>query len=57
MTDQERYEQVDLPFYREEIAPVLPAMVLDCHVLRHVREGVTLAEAEQRWAEGAQGKT
>lgn len=32
MTDQERYEQVDMPFYHAEIAPVLPPRVLDFHV-------------------------
>jgi len=32
MTEQERYDQVDLPFYRDEVAPVLPARVLDFHV-------------------------
>mgnify|MGYP001603149133 CR=1 FL=1 len=31
MTDAERYEKVDLPFYRAEIAPMLPAKVLDFH--------------------------
>jgi predicted TIM-barrel fold metal-dependent hydrolase len=31
MTEQERYEQVDLAFYREEVRPVLPAAVLDFH--------------------------
>ncbi len=27
----ERYEQIDLPFYREQLAPVLPRQVLDFH--------------------------
>jgi len=31
MTEQERYETVDLPFYRDEVAPVLPPEVLDFH--------------------------
>ncbi len=31
MTEQERYEQIDLPFYRSEIAPILPPKVLDFH--------------------------
>lgn len=31
MTEQERYERIDLPFYRQEIRPVLPPMVLDFH--------------------------
>jgi len=31
MTEQQRYEQVDIPFYREQIAPVLPPQVLDFH--------------------------
>ena len=31
MTEQERYQRVDLPFYREEIRPVLPPTVLDFH--------------------------
>jgi len=28
---QKRYEQVDLPFYREHVAPLLPGEVLDFH--------------------------
>jgi len=31
MTEQERYQRVDLPFYRAEIRPVLPRGVLDFH--------------------------
>lgn len=31
MTEQERYETIDLPFYRAEVAPVLPPEVLDFH--------------------------
>ncbi|MHB9133958.1 MAG: amidohydrolase family protein [Armatimonadota bacterium] len=31
MTEEERYAQIDLPFYREHVAPVLPAEVLDFH--------------------------
>ncbi len=31
MTEQERCEQVDLPFYRGEVRPVLPPAVLDFH--------------------------
>ncbi len=32
MTDeQERYESVDLPFYRDEVSPVLPPRLLDFH--------------------------
>ena len=31
MTEQERYETVDLPFYRRHVAPVLPPKVLDFH--------------------------
>jgi predicted TIM-barrel fold metal-dependent hydrolase len=31
MTEQERYERVDLPFYRGEVRPVLPPKVLDFH--------------------------
>jgi predicted TIM-barrel fold metal-dependent hydrolase len=31
MTEQERYQRVDLPFYRGEIRPVLPRTVLDFH--------------------------
>ena len=31
MSEQERYEQIDLPFYRAEIAPFLPPEVLDFH--------------------------
>jgi len=29
--DRERYETVDLPFYKDEIAPILPPKVLDFH--------------------------
>jgi hypothetical protein len=32
MTEQERYERVDLPFYRDHVAPVLPPRILDFHV-------------------------
>ena len=31
MTEKQRCEQVDWPFYRREIAPMLPAQVLDFH--------------------------
>lgn len=31
MTEQEYYEKVDLPFYKEVIAPLLPEQVLDFH--------------------------
>ena len=31
MTEKQRCEQVDWPFYRREIAPLLPAKVLDFH--------------------------
>ena len=31
MTEQERYEGIDLPFYRGEVRPILPAAVLDFH--------------------------
>jgi len=31
MTEQERYERVDLPFYRGEVRPILPPTVLDFH--------------------------
>jgi predicted TIM-barrel fold metal-dependent hydrolase len=31
MTEQERYERIDLPFYREAVRPVLPSTVLDFH--------------------------
>ena len=31
MTEQERYDRIDLPFYRGEIEPLLPAEVLDFH--------------------------
>jgi len=31
LTEDERYNQVDLPFYRDEIAPILPERVLDFH--------------------------
>ena len=32
MTDEERYREIDLPFYQKEIAPMLPERVLDFHV-------------------------
>ncbi len=31
MTEQERYDQYDLPFYRAQVAPALPGAVLDFH--------------------------
>jgi len=31
LSDQQRYETIDLPFYRSEIGPVLPPKVLDFH--------------------------
>jgi hypothetical protein len=31
MTEQERYETVDLPYYREVVRPLLPRRVLDFH--------------------------
>lgn len=31
MTEKERYERIDLPFYLAEVAPVLPPRVLDFH--------------------------
>lgn len=31
MNDQERYERIDLPYYRERIRPLLPPTVLDFH--------------------------
>ncbi len=31
MTEREHYDSIDLPFYRSEIAPVLPGHVLDFH--------------------------
>jgi predicted TIM-barrel fold metal-dependent hydrolase len=31
MSEQERYEKIDLPFYRGEIKPILPPSVLDFH--------------------------
>lgn len=31
MTEQNRYNQIDLPFYRGEIEPLLPPQVLDFH--------------------------
>jgi len=38
MTEQERYEQIDLPFYRTQILPILPPAVLDFHVHTWRRE-------------------
>lgn len=31
MTEQENYDQIDLPFYRGEIEPLLPTQILDFH--------------------------
>jgi predicted TIM-barrel fold metal-dependent hydrolase len=31
VTEQERYQRVDLPFYRGEVRPILPPTVLDFH--------------------------
>jgi hypothetical protein len=31
MTEQEHYNQIDLPFYRAEIEPLLPVQILDFH--------------------------
>jgi predicted TIM-barrel fold metal-dependent hydrolase len=31
VTEQERYDRVDLPFYRGEVEPLLPRVVLDFH--------------------------
>ena len=31
MTEAQRYQTVDLPFYRDRVAPILPARVLDFH--------------------------
>jgi len=31
MTKKERYEQVDMPFYKKEVAPILPPQILDFH--------------------------
>lgn len=31
MNEEERYQTVDLPFYKNEIAPILPARILDFH--------------------------
>lgn len=31
LSDRTRYERIDLPFYRNEVAPVLPPRVLDFH--------------------------
>ena len=38
MTEQERYERIDLPFYRERVAPLLPPQVLDFHTHAWTRE-------------------
>ena len=37
--EQERREQIDLPFYHKEIAPILPPEVLDFHVHIWEKEG------------------
>lgn len=51
MTEQERYEQVDLPFYHREVAPALPAEVLDFHV--HVWTSAHLRQVP--WETGEAG--
>lgn len=49
MTEQERYEKFDLPFYREQVTPVLPPQVLDFHV--HIwkpgQRGITSPERDR----------
>jgi hypothetical protein len=31
MTEQQRYEEMDLPFYEKEVKPILPRQILDFH--------------------------
>jgi len=38
MTEQERYEQIDIPFYKEKVAPILPPKILDFHTHTWKRE-------------------
>ena len=51
MTGQERYETIDLPFYFEKIAPILPPQVLDFHA--HTWDSANWMEVP--WDTGASG--
>ncbi len=52
MTEQERYEQIDMPFYKAEIYPLLPEAVLDFHTHVWSREQWKSAPAEDGSAGG-----
>jgi predicted TIM-barrel fold metal-dependent hydrolase len=45
--EQQRYEQIDLPFYKSEIAPVLPERILDFHTHVWTREVWNSAPCQQ----------
>ncbi|MFH0879452.1 MAG: amidohydrolase family protein [Lentisphaerota bacterium] len=51
LDDAERYKVVDLPFYREWVAPVLPPRILDFHTHAWTRE----QWKEQPWRTGTTG--
>ena len=38
MTEDERFEHFDLPFYKEKITPILPSRVLDFHIHSWTRD-------------------
>jgi len=38
LSEQERYQQIDMPFYRQQLAPRLPEKVLDFHTHVWLRE-------------------
>jgi len=49
--EKQRYEQIDLPFYKSEIAPILPDEVLDFHAHVWVRASWKIVP----WQEDARG--
>jgi uncharacterized protein len=51
MAKADRYARVDLPFYRQHIAPVLPPAVLDFHVHTWERDQRTEARADSAGAQ------
>ncbi len=46
MTEQERYQQIDMPFYKAEVDPILPDPVLDFHTHVWTREQWSSVPAE-----------
>lgn len=51
MDDATRYQKVDLPFYRQNIAPLLPPRVLDFHAHAWTKDQWSLVP----WEDGASG--